>query len=98
MNRRTMQQDAEELQEALRDLAYEFAKAIGIIALVRRTPFLRFRSWVKDRENPFRENPHCVECGAQWEAGELGQPVVYHHPDCGYAGESGRNRTRGDTP
>lgn len=50
MSRRTLQQDAEEFQEAMRDLAYEFTKAVGIIALVRRIPFLRLRSWVEERE------------------------------------------------
>ena len=40
---------ADELAEALRDLGYSIAKAVGLLALCRRLG-LRLKPWVLDRE------------------------------------------------
>jgi hypothetical protein len=47
----TLQEDAERLNEAMLNLVYEFAKAVGIIALVKRIRFLKLRDWVQERED-----------------------------------------------
>jgi hypothetical protein len=46
----TAPDDQERLHEALRDLGYEFAKAIGIVWLAKRIPGLELKSWVRHRE------------------------------------------------
>lgn len=43
-----MQQETEQ-QKALRDFGYEVAKALGIIWLVQKIPFLVLKDWVQER-------------------------------------------------
>ena len=47
----TLEYQLRKLQEALRDLGFAFAKAAGLIWLIQRTPFLRLKQWVQDRED-----------------------------------------------
>jgi len=45
-----LQKQREELRERFLDLEYEVANAAGIIWLIKHTPFLELKSWVKERD------------------------------------------------
>ncbi|GAI07820.1 unnamed protein product [marine sediment metagenome] len=38
------------LQEALRDLSYNFLKSIGIIWLIKKISFLELKNWVREKD------------------------------------------------
>jgi hypothetical protein len=44
-----MKKDLEQIGEAFRQVAFEFALAVGIIWLIKMTPFLEPKDWVKER-------------------------------------------------
>lgn len=43
--------ELEKLDKALKDLGYEVAKALGLIWLVNKLPFLELKPWVKERHD-----------------------------------------------
>lgn len=50
MKNKTLQEELTILQEALRDLLYNFLKSIGIIWLIKKISFLKLKDWVKEKE------------------------------------------------
>lgn len=50
MKNKTLQEELIDLQKALRDLAYNFLKSIGIIWLVKKFSFLKLKDWAKERD------------------------------------------------
>ncbi len=49
--KKIMKKETYILQEALRDLYYNFLKSIGIIWLVKKISFLELKNWVKEKED-----------------------------------------------
>lgn len=47
---KTLQEEMDELREAVRDLGYAIFKALGIVRLCERIPWLRLKPWVRERQ------------------------------------------------
>jgi hypothetical protein len=46
-----MEYERWKLREAWLDLTFVFARAIGVIWLAKRIPFLRLKKWAQDRDD-----------------------------------------------
>jgi hypothetical protein len=49
-DKKTTIEAGEELNQAIKGLVYEIAKAVGIFWLIDKIPFLEKKKWVKDYE------------------------------------------------